>query len=69
MLSSCADSLSHSQLLSCSVPCVPSFGRSFLLAVMGQTRPCCATEWLVELCSPLLAVHGCGDQGEGSLAG
>lgn len=40
VLSSCADSLPHSQLLPCSVPCVPSFGRSFLLAVTGQTLLC-----------------------------
>lgn len=37
MLNSCADSLPHSQLLSCSVSCVLSFGHSFLLTMVGQT--------------------------------
>lgn len=40
VLSSCADSLPHSQLLLCSEPCMPRCGCSFLLAVMGQTSLC-----------------------------
>lgn len=45
VLSSCMDSLPHSQLLSRSVPYVPSFGCSFLLAVMGQTLLCHCGAW------------------------
>lgn len=40
VLTSCADSLLHSQLLLCSAPCMPRCGCSFLLAVMGQMLLC-----------------------------
>lgn len=52
LLSHCASSLPHSQLFICTVP--PALDEvSFWLL---QDRPCCAMEWLVELCSPCWCV-------------